>query len=94
MHDFACRVADGMKNGLLAQRARSIKSDEDKVVSMSYIVEELVNEAKQEARDNRDIETAAQLLERGKMTEMELAEFYHFTPEQLAQVKERLAVPV
>ena len=94
MHDFACRAADGMKNGLLAERARSIKSDEDKVVSMSYIVEELVNEAKQEARDKRDIETAAQLLERGKMTEMELAEFYHFTPEQLVQVKERLAVPV
>ena len=52
------------------------------------------NEAKQEARDNRDIETAAQLLEQGLITEAQVQSFYHFTPEQLVQVKARLAVPV
>ena len=45
---------------------------------MSYIVEELVNEAKVEAQ----IETAVKMLNKNVITEERLSEFFDFTPEQ------------
>lgn len=45
-----------------------------------------------EEREERDIETAAKLLEQKKMTEAEIAEFFNFTDEQMKLVKEQLVV--
>ena len=40
-------------------------------------------------RAERDLETAVKLIEQGKMTEEEVAEFYHFTKAQMKLVKEK-----
>lgn len=45
-----------------------------------------------EERAERDLETAVKLIEQGKMTEEEVAEFYHFTKAQMKLVKEKVAV--
>ena len=42
-------------------------------------------------RAERDLETAVKLIEQGKMTEEEGAEFYHFTKAQMKLVKEKVA---
>ena len=110
MHDFACRTAEDMKNGILAERARMIKTDADKVEKMSYIVEELVKEEREnalnegrkegrkkgrkEGRSEERIKTASQLLRQGIMSEERVQEFFHFTPEQMATVRERAGIPV
>ena len=91
MHDFACRNTAEMKNGILAARAKMIKTDDDKVEKMSYIVEELVKEEREDAlktgRTEGRIETAIQLLRQGIMSEERVQDFFHFTPEQMAVVK-------
>ena len=45
-----------------------------------------------EERAERDLETAVKLIELGKMTEEEVAEFYHFTKAQMKLVKEKVSV--
>jgi len=45
-----------------------------------------------EVRKERDLETAVKLIEQGKMTEEEVAEFYKFTKAQMKVVKEKVAV--
>jgi DNA helicase-2/ATP-dependent DNA helicase PcrA len=46
---------------------------------MSRIMEEYLKEGRKE----RDLETAVKLIEQGKMTEEEVAEFYKFTKAQM-----------
>ena len=41
----------------------------------------------EEAKEERDIETAAKLLKKNKMTEEEIKEFFNFTDEQMKSVK-------
>ena len=88
MHDFSCRKADEMKNGVLAQRARYLKEDTKGVTHMCKIMEDFAREE----RDERDIETAAKLLEQGDMSETRIKEFFNFTDEQMKLVKEQVAV--
>ena len=45
-----------------------------------------------EERAERDLETAVKLIEQGKMTEEEVAEFYHFTKAQIKLLKERISI--
>ena len=82
MHDFACRAVDGMKSRVLAERAKYLKGNEQEVTRMSYIVEELVNEAREDA----NMETAVKLLEQHRFREDELPAFFGFTPEQMDEV--------
>lgn len=88
MHDFNCSKASDMKNKLLAERARYLKENDKGVQYMCRIMEEFAKEEREETR----IETAAQLLEQGKMTEKEIAEFFKFTEEQMKAVKAKVAV--
>lgn len=53
---------------------------------------ELWKTSPKEERTERDLETAVKLIEQGKMTEEEVAEFYHFTKAQMKLVKEKVAV--
>lgn len=55
---------------------------------MSRIMEDFAKEE----RSERDFETAVKLIEQGKMTEEEVAEFYHFTKAQMKLVKERVPI--
>lgn len=88
MHDFHCKKADDMKSKILADRVRYLKEDEKGVTHMCRIMEEFAKEERAE----RDLETAVKLIEQGKMTEEEVAEFYHFTKAQMKLVKEKVAV--
>lgn len=88
MHDFHCKKADDMKSKLLADRARYLREDEKRVKHMCRIMEDFAKEQRAE----RDFETAVKLIEQGKMTEEEVAEFYHFTKAQMKLVKEKVAV--
>ena len=45
-----------------------------------------------EERAERDLEVAVKLIEQGKMTEEEVAEFYHFTKAQMKLLKERISI--
>ena len=88
MHDFHCKKADDMKSKLLADRARYLKEDEKGVKHMCRIMEDFAKEERAE----RDLETAVKLIVQGKMTEEEVAEFYHFTKAKMKLVKEKVAV--
>ena len=88
MHDFHCKKADDMKNKILADKTRYLKEDEKGVKHMCKIMEDFAKEERAE----RDLETAAKLIEQGKMTEEEVAEFYGFTKAQMKLVKEKIAV--
>ena len=88
MHDFHCKKADDMKNKILADRTRYLKESDKGVKHMCRIMEDFAKEERKE----RDLETAAKLIEQGKMTEEEVAEFYKFTKAQMKAVKEKVAV--
>ena len=86
MHDFACCKAENMMSSLLARYAKSIKLDTDKVVNMSYFMEELVKEERAEAQEEIQIDTAVKMLNEKMISEERLAAFFDFTPEQVAKV--------
>ncbi len=52
----------------------------------------IMEEFAKEERKERDLETAVKLIEQGKMTEEEVAEFYKFTKAQMKVVKEMVEV--
>lgn len=66
MYDLSCSDPDDMNYKELADRARYFKRDKEGQKIMSRIMEEIVNEEKNEA--------AKRMLERGKMTKEEIAE--------------------
>ena len=82
MHDFFCRKSGEMKADVLSSRAKYLKSKEQEVAKMSYVVEELVKQAEK----SRDIDTAVKMLEQGRIREDELAEFFGFSPEHIEEV--------
>ena len=59
---------------------------------MCRIMEEFAREERAEAKEERDFETAARLLEQKKMSETEIADFFNFTDAQMKLVKEQVAV--
>ena len=82
MHDFFCRKSDEMKAEVLSSRAKHLKGNEQEVTKMSYVVEELINKT--------NIDTAVKMLVQGRIREDELTDFFGFTPEQMAEVRELL----
>ena len=88
MHDFSCKKSADMKSAILAEKVRHLKEDDKGVKKMCKIMEDFAREE----RDERDIETAAKLLEQKKMSEAEIADFFNFTDKQMKLVKEQLAV--
>lgn len=87
MHDFNCKKADDMKIRILAEKVRYLKETDKGVKHMCKIMEEFAKEE----REERDIETAAKLVKKEKMTEKEVAEFFNFTEKQMQAVKEQIA---
>ena len=74
MHDFSCTNPDDMNYEALAKKARYFKQDEKGVAAMCKILEDMRNEAAQEAEQNRAKKTAVHLIKLGKMTLEEIAE--------------------
>ena len=92
MHDFSCKKSEDMKNSVLADKVRRMKENEQGVKKMCRIMEEFAKEERAEAKEERDFETAARLLEQKKMSETEIADFFNFTDAQMKLVKEQVAV--
>ena len=70
MHDFGCTDADDMNFGLIAERTRYLKENQEGVSEMCKALEEMRNETKY----NNSIESAMRLIARGKATLEEIAE--------------------
>lgn len=92
MHDFSCNKADDMKNSVLAQRAKYLKENDKGVNHMCKIMEDFAREEREEAKAERDIETAAKLLSKGEMSEEKIKDFFGFTAEQMDLVKQEVSV--
>ncbi|MBP3771145.1 MAG: PD-(D/E)XK nuclease family transposase [Treponema sp.] len=88
MHDFSCKKSADMKSAILAEKVRQLKEDDKGVTHMCKIMEDFAKEE----RDERDIETAAKLLEQKKMSEQEIADFFNFSDEQMKLVKKQVIV--
>ncbi len=74
MHDFSCTNPDDMNYEALAKKARYFKQDEKGVATMCKMLEDMRNEAAQEAEQKANKKTAAHLIKLGKMTLEEIAE--------------------
>lgn len=74
MHDFLCTNPDDMNYEVLAKKARYFKQDKEGVTSMCKMLEDMRNEAAQNAELKTARETAERLIKKGKMTIEEIAE--------------------
>ena len=78
MHDFACQSGAQMHSPLLRDRVDYLKGKRQEVEKMSPLMERLVK--------NRDMETAAILLEEKRIKKDELAHFFGFTEAEIEEV--------
>lgn len=92
MHDFSCSKASDMKNSVLAQRAKYLKENDKGVSHMCKIMEDFAKEEREEAKAERDIETASRLLAKGEMSEEKIKDFFGFTDAQMNLVKQEVVV--
>lgn len=74
MEDFSCTDPDQMNYEVLAGKARFYKKDEEGVKHMCKMLEEMKNEAAQEAALDNARETAGRLIRKGKMSLEEIAD--------------------
>ena len=79
MHDFSCTNPDDMNYETLAKKARYFKQNEKGVAAMCKIMEDMRNEAAREAAReaalNNAKETAKRMIERGKISLEEIADY-------------------
>lgn len=79
MHDFRCTSADEMNYTQLAEKVRYFKETEGGQETMCRLIEELINEEKQESRreavHETQIQNALNMIEAGRLTYEEIAEY-------------------
>ena len=88
MHDFSCKKSEDMKNSVLADKVRRMKENEQGVKKMCRIMEELQEEAKEE----RNIEVAEEMLKEGSLPLEKIARFSKLPLETVKQLSEKLLV--
>ena len=74
MHDFSCTNPDDINYEALAKKARFFKQDE-KGVSMCKIMEDMRNEAAQQAEQNKAKKMAVRMIKAGKMPLEDIADY-------------------
>lgn len=74
MHDFSCTNPSDMYYGVLADRVRFFKESKEGITVMCKVMEDMRNEAAEEAELRSAKETAERLIKKGKMTLEEIAE--------------------
>ena len=74
MHDFSCNNPDDMNYEVLAKKARYFKQDKEGVAAMCKILEDMRNEAAEQAALDSSRETAERLIKKGKMSLEEIAD--------------------
>ena len=92
MHDFSCKKSEDMKNSVLADKVRRMKENEQEVTRMGRIMEELQEEARAEAKEERNIEVAEEMLKEGSLPLEKIARFSKLPLETVKQLSEKLLV--
>lgn len=85
MHDFSCTDAKDMYYKILADRVRYFKEDEKGVATMCKAMEDMRNEASKA----KAIQIAKRMLDSGKLTYEEIAEFAGLTLEEVKALDEK-----
>ena len=85
MHDFSCTSAKDMYYEVLAERVHYFKEDEKGVETMCKSMEEMRNEASRA----KAIQIARRMLDSGKLTYEEIAEFSDLTMEEVKALDEK-----
>ena len=75
MHDFSCTNPDDMNYEVLAKKARYFKQDEKGVATMCKIMEDMRNEAAQQAEQNKAKKMAIRMIKAGKMSLEDIADY-------------------
>ncbi|MCM1162537.1 MAG: hypothetical protein NC412_15135, partial [Roseburia sp.] len=75
MHDFSCTEPDDMNYEELAKKARYFKKDEKGVAAMCKIMEDMRNEAAQNAELNKAKKMAIRMIKAGKMSLEDIADY-------------------
>lgn len=75
MHDFSCTEPDDMNYEELAKKARYFKKDEKGVATMCKIMEDMRNEAAQNAELNKAKKMAIRMIKAGKMSLEDIADY-------------------
>lgn len=92
MADFNCVDPHGMKNKVLAERADYFKNNKEGNRIMCKIVEELVNEEREDIEKKANIDTACRMIEKGKYSVEEIAEMSNLLLDEVEKlVKEHSA---
>ena len=85
MYDFSCTDAKDMNYKILADRVRYFKEDAKGVETMCKSMEEMRNEASR----SKAIQIARRMLDSGKLTYEEIAEFSDLTIEEVKTLDEK-----
>ena len=75
MHDFSCTEPDEMNYEELAKKARYFKKDKKGVAAMCKIMEDMRNEAAQNAELNKAKKMAIRMIKAGKMPLEDIADY-------------------
>ncbi len=91
MHDFSCKKSADMKNKIFAEKVRYLKEDEQGVAQMYKIMEDFAREERAEARAERNIEVAEEMLKEGSLPLEKIAQFTDLPLETVRQIAQKLA---
>ena len=91
MHDFSCTNPDDMNYEALAKKARYFKQNEKGVAIMCKIMEDMRNEAAQQASQRKAREKAKLMFQNGKISLDEMRySFLNYPAKKLSKLKPRL----
>jgi len=76
MHDFSCTNPDDINYEALAKKARYFKQDEKGIAAMCKIMEDMRNEAAQQASQRKAREKAKLMFQNGKISLEEMPTFF------------------
>ena len=86
MHDFSCTNPDDMNYEALAKKARYFKQDEKGVATMCKIMEDMRNEAAQQAEQNKAKKMAIRMIKAGKMSLEDIADYTELSLETIKEL--------
>jgi len=94
MHDFSCTNPDDMNYEVLAKKARYFKQDEKGVAAMCKILEDMRNEAAQQASQKKAKEKAKLMLQNGKISLDEIPIFFsELSDEEIKEIEAEVMQP-
>ena len=86
MHDFSCTNPEDMNYEVLAKKARYFKQDEKGVATMCKIMEDMRNEAAQQAEQNKAKKMAIRMIKAGKMSLEDIADYTELSLETIKEL--------